>query len=307
LAHLTSRWYRDDVDLAAMLALVRSSIATSGAAAGTLHPGDVVWGLYQNETIVPAERVRLFEDDQGDLRGFAWLHPPREFSIHQDAARPLAIADLVAMIRWAEAQLGPDGPFGVDEVPAGDVAVALRAAGYRPTGEATFNVNTQALDGRLPAPRLPDGAAVRPVRADDPADVAARVALHREVWVPSKFSVEGYARLRQRPVYRADLDLVAVTPAGELAAYCIVWWDPETRVGEFEPVGAAVAHRRQGYAKALLLDALGRLRALGAETALVLSAADPGSEPARRLYASTGFALTYRFERWERAATEEGA
>jgi ribosomal protein S18 acetylase RimI-like enzyme len=94
---------------------------------------------------------------------------------------------------------------------------------------------------------------------------------------------------------------VAVTPAGELAAYCIVWWDPETRVGEFEPVGAAVAHRRQGYATALLREGLRRLRGLGATDAIVVSATGPEGEAARRLYASLGFGKVARFERWEKA------
>jgi ribosomal protein S18 acetylase RimI-like enzyme len=159
----------------------------------------------------------------------------------------------------------------------------------------------QALDGALPEPALPPGATVRPVDVGDPAELAARAELHREVWEPSKFTADGYARLRERPVYRPDLDLVAVTPAGALAAYTIVWWDPETRTGLFEPVGAAVAHRRQGYAKALLLDALRRLRELGARHAIVLSSSTEETfEPSRRLYASAGFAVANRCERWER-------
>jgi ribosomal protein S18 acetylase RimI-like enzyme len=303
MAKLTSRWYRDERDRDRILRLVAAAARHSGPDAGLYHPGDVVWGLFQNCTIDPATRVRLFEDGRGALRGFAWLHGGRDFSIHQDTARPLAARDLVAMIRWVEEHLGPGEPFRTELAPRDELRHGLIAAGYRPTGEATFQLNAQGLDRPIPEPALPAGAAVRPVRFDDPAEVAARVALHREVWEPSKFTAEGYERLRAQPVYRPDLDLVAVTPEGELAAYCIVWWDPVSRSGLFEPVGAAVAHRRRGYATALLRDALRRLHALGAGQAMVVSATGEEKwEPSRRLYASAGFATLFPFEQWERAS-----
>ena|GEM_PF-351839 len=303
MAQLTSRWYRDERDLERMLALVTASAMRDGLDAGHLHRGDVVWGLFQNLTIDPSSCIRLFEDGRGALRGFVWLHPPRQFDIHVNTAMPVSPVMVAELVRWAESHLEA-GRMCLPEVPSSGVWLlpGLRSAGYHPTGSADYQLNARGLAAIL-EPTLPHGGVVRPVRVDDAEEVDARVNLHQEVWEPSKFTGEGYARLRTKPVYRPDLDFVAVTPDGELAAYCIVWWDPETRTGEFEPVGTSARFRRQGYGKALMLEALRRLRTLGAEHAIVVSATAETSEPARRLYASLGFGVAAQFERWEREAT----
>lgn len=301
MAKLTSRWYRDDRDLERMLRLVSASANADGPEFGHFHRGDVVWGLFPNLTKDPTTFVRLFEDGRGALRGFVWLYPPDEFATVVNTAATGAADFLREMIAWAGGHLGGDRAVET-QVPSSDTPQqeALLSLGYRRTDRAPYQLNAQPLVDEIPAPVLPPGAVVRPVRHDDSAEVEARVALHREVWEPSKFSAEGYARLRTKPVYRPDLDLVAVTPSGDLAAYAIVWWDPETTTGLFEPVGAAVAHRRQGYARAVMYEGLRRLRAMDASHAAVVSATDVKSEPARRLYAATGFEVVARFEVWER-------
>ncbi len=302
MAKLTSRWYRNERDLKCMLALVTASAMRDGPDAGHLHMGDVVWGLFQNPTIDPAARIRLFEDGRGALRGFVWLHPPRGFGIHVNTAMPIFPVMIVEMVRWTEAHLGVGSPFEIEEVPSLDMPLhaGLRSAGYRSTSTAAYCLNAQMLDAPIPEPVLPPGAMVRPVRFDDPVEIDARVALHREVWEPSRFTADGYQRLREKPVYRPDLDLVAVTPGGELASYCIVWWDPERRTGEFEPVGTASRFRRQGYGRALLLEAMRRLRTMGGKNAVVVSATQVESEPAQRLYEAVGFHRVLDFEDWER-------
>ncbi len=58
-------------------------------------------------------------------------------------------------------------------------------------------------------------------------------------------------------------------------------------VGEIEPLGTRPAFRRRGLARAVVLEAINRLKIHGAGTALVYGASV--NEPARRLYASVGF------------------
>jgi hypothetical protein len=183
---LASRWYRDDDDLGRMLALVSASTVADGPAAAHLHRGDVVWGLFQNETIDPTDRVVLFERD-GALRGFVWLHPPHGFDIHADTTLPDAPGTVAAMVTWAEAHLAAADPAPLTtELSSTNqpLRYALAARGYGPTGQAAFQLNHQPLGDDLPAPELAPGAAVRPVRIDDLAEAEARVALHREVWAP---------------------------------------------------------------------------------------------------------------------------
>ena len=297
---LTARPYRDDADLARMLAFLSAAAVREGTLAGYAPVGDIIWGLFRDLTIDPAERIHLFEDPSGALRGFAWRFPPHEIEFDIDPAGDDIDGTFAAMLRWAEDAWG-DAPARLIVAGANARQVALaRAHGYRETGEAQIQVNHRDL-ATTPIAEPENDITVRPVRLDDPDEVAARVALHREVWHSSRFSEEGYARMRTKPVYRPDLDLVAVTPAGELAAYCILWWDRVTRVIEFEPVGTAERFRGQGIGKALILAGLRRGRELGAREAIVGSETGDDGVAARALYASAGFRLAFRYEIWTKA------
>jgi GNAT superfamily N-acetyltransferase len=73
-----------------------------------------------------------------------------------------------------------------------------------------------------------------------------------------------YRNIQTAPLYRRDLDLVAVAPDGAIAAFCTIWFDDVTRNGCFEPVATVPAHQRRGLGKALLTEGLRRLRRMGA-------------------------------------------
>jgi GNAT superfamily N-acetyltransferase len=105
---------------------------------------------------------------------------------------------------------------------------------------------------------------------------------------------EWYRNVQRAPLYCRDLDLVAVAPDGELAAFCTVWFDDVTRTASFEPVGTHPAHRRKGLSKALLAEGLRRVERLGATLATVGSY----SEAAGALYASVGFTAYELSEPW---------
>jgi ribosomal protein S18 acetylase RimI-like enzyme len=93
--------------------------------------------------------------------------------------------------------------------------------------------------------------------------------------------------LRTKPGYTPELDLVAVSPEGTFASYCICWLDPVSKIGEFEPVGTRTVFRGKGLGKAVMLEGLRRLKASGMETAIVYSAG--GNQASRKLYESVGF------------------
>jgi len=78
-----------------------------------------------------------------------------------------------------------------------------------------------------------------------------------------------YRNIQTAPLYRRDLDLVAVAPDGAVAAFCTVWLDDVTRSAYFEPVATVPAHQRRGLGKALLTEGLRRLQRMGATTAFV--------------------------------------
>ncbi|HSV86621.1 MAG TPA: GNAT family N-acetyltransferase [Levilinea sp.] len=105
---------------------------------------------------------------------------------------------------------------------------------------------------------------------------------------------EWYANVQRAPLYRRDLDLVAVAPNGEFAAFCTLWYDEVTRAAAFEPVGTHPEHQRKGLGKALMAEDLRRVRDLGATLCRVGSY----SEAAGALYASLGFTEYDLSEPW---------
>jgi len=80
---------------------------------------------------------------------------------------------------------------------------------------------------------------------------------------------EWYLNLQRIPLYRRDLDIVAIAPNREVAAFCTIWYDDATRTGYFEPVGTVPEHQRRGLGKAIMFEGLRRLERMGATLATV--------------------------------------
>lgn len=286
---IESRPFRTPADLAAILALV-SLEHQQAVAPGALHPGDVVWRLFQNTLFDPARDVRLWEDAAGTLLGFAWHEAPDGivFQVHPQLRGVGSIeAEIAAwgaglVDRAAPAYDGHLWAHAADDDAA--TLAALARLGFVRDEWFAHNMIADLGQPVADAP-LPEGWVLRQVGAE--AEWAARVELHRDVWHPSRVTLAAYRRLRAAPLYRPDLDLVAVAPNGTLAAYAICWLDPASRTGEFEPVGTRAAFRGQGIGRAVVRAGLRRLRALGARAAYVTAV---GSNlAARRLYESAGF------------------
>jgi ribosomal protein S18 acetylase RimI-like enzyme len=130
----------------------------------------------------------------------------------------------------------------------------------------------------------------------DADEISDRAAAQREVWHPwpvGRISDDDYARLQRLPGYYRDLDVVAVTPDGVIAAYMNGWIDPVNRIGDFGPVGACPAYRRQGLTRAALLEGLRRMRARGMERVCISTG--ESNTPARRLYESIGFRIVNQY------------
>jgi GNAT superfamily N-acetyltransferase len=72
-----------------------------------------------------------------------------------------------------------------------------------------------------------------------------------------------YGNIQSAPLYRRDLDVVAATPDGEIAAFCTIFYDDYTRSAVCVLVGTAAKHWRRGLGKAIILEGMRRLRHLG--------------------------------------------
>jgi hypothetical protein len=111
------------------------------------------------------------------------------------------------------------------------------------------------LDAPLPGAPVPDGYIIRAMGSLDehPArSWASWRAFHAEE--PDE-AYDGdfswYRNIQSTPLYRRDLDIVAATPRGEIAAFCTISYDDATRSAVTVLVGTAAEHWRRGLGKAV--------------------------------------------------------
>ncbi len=72
-----------------------------------------------------------------------------------------------------------------------------------------------------------------------------------------------YANLQSAPLYRRDLDIVAVASDGNIASFCTIYYDDYTRSAVTVMVGTAVEHWQRGLGKAVMTEGLRRLKEMG--------------------------------------------
>jgi GNAT superfamily N-acetyltransferase len=151
----------------------------------------------------------------------------------------------------------------------------------------------------LPIPDFPilQGYTIRTLGGE--AELPARSWLSWKAFHPTEpdsqyAGWEWYRNVQRAPLYRRDLDLVAVAPDGELAAFCTLWFDEATHSASFEPVGTHPAHQRKGLGKAIMAEGLRRARDLG----VTLCTVGSYSEAAGGLYAASGFTQYELSEPW---------
>jgi ribosomal protein S18 acetylase RimI-like enzyme len=282
---VSSRPFEGPADLPALHAVARAAMAADKPRS-LPHVGDVTWGLYQHEPeLAWPKRVQIFERDGAPVAfGILWLPQTLQCAVHP-AHRDDEVYD--AVLEWFAGAAGDELDGGLDvQLVESDATLgaALQRHGYAPNPEAAiFEHRVRSLEEPVEEPLLPDGYVLRHVAAED---LERRVEVHRAAFHPSKVTAPAYSALRELPPYRADLDLVVEAPDGSFAAYALVWLDDENGIGELEPVGTHPDHQRLGLGKAVCLEACRRLRALGADTAVVYSLA---GYHAGRLYAAAGF------------------
>jgi mycothiol synthase len=163
----------------------------------------------------------------------------------------------------------------------------LRRRGYSQCGQPEYQ-RRRCMDALIPDFPAPEGYTIRAL--GDVTELPARSWVSWKAFHPEEpdENYEGwgwYHNVQRAPLYRRDLDLVAVAPNGEHAAFCTLWFDDATRSAAFEPVGTHSAHQRKGLGKAIMAEGLRRVRDLGATLCMVGSY----SASAGALYAGLGF------------------
>lgn len=142
----------------------------------------------------------------------------------------------------------------------------LRDLGYTRT-EYTEQQRTRALDAPIPDQQPPEGYTIRALGNESELPARSWVswrAFHPDEPDENYGGWEWYRNIQRHPMYRRDLDIVAVAPDGKLVGFCTLWYDDVTRTGYFEPVGVDPDHHRRGLASAVMWEGMRRIKRMGA-------------------------------------------
>lgn len=292
------RPYQTENDLDAMRDLLRQGrLANNGSY--YVHPGDLNWWLFYPPLAHDLwGSIYLWDDPQEEGRILGWaLIPPDGWTIDvvlrpDLRGQPLAweMVHWVARRAWRLAKSAGCEHSGMFWVSEQDMLLRnwLLGQGYELAERYVHMVCH--LSHPLPAAPLPEGILVR--SSQGLAEVRQRARAQYGAFDSSadfERYVARFTRFMQSPVYDPDCDVVAVSPEGQIGAFCIVWPDPLTGVGLFEPVGTHPDFQRKGLGKAVMREALERLRQRGMAQAILTTPQD--NLPATQLYQSVGFRI----------------
>jgi mycothiol synthase len=248
-----------------------------------------------------ARPVQLWETAGGELAGYVLPEGTGDahLQVHPDY-RHLE----EEMILWAEEHLsapGEDGQpeleFMVNEYDAHRQRL-LTERGFEKMNYGGMSRHLRFGKGIIPQPVIAEGYTLRTTNPEDRADCQGIADLLNAAFNRDFHNAEEYQNFaRNAPSFRQDLDLVMVAPDGRFAAYVGIPYDEVNRRGIYEPVCTHPDHQRKGLARALMLEGLHRLKAMGAVDATV----DTGDMiPANALYSALGFTEAYKAYGWRK-------
>jgi mycothiol synthase len=267
-----------------------------------LHAGDVVHFMSNSLRGRDLERhIFLYEEGDGRFRAVSLLYPG---DIHgydvlvEPDLRGAEPSDFEAeVMAWADARAGGAKQEIVVEVSVDDTIREriLTRLGYAPTGAPGMLYTARSLHDPIPDKPLPEGFSMRPVAGEHEAALVAEV--HNGAFRP-KWDAEQYLAVMRTPGFQIDHELVVVAPDGRFAAFVIIWLDPISHSGYFEPVGCHRDFQRRGLTSALMYEGMRRMRAAGMETAIVRYNAD--NVAGVPLYRSVGFQTRYQIAEYRK-------
>jgi mycothiol synthase len=292
------RPYRSEIDLDRMRSLLQVG---RQAANGTyyVHTGDLNWWLYYPPLDHDLwQYIHLWDDPANPDRLLGWsLLSPRWSAFDVYVQPELRCSPLAAaMYTWAEEQISTiTRTRGKDHiymmwVSQGDGVLNghLQRRGFQRTPDDVAYM-TRSLVEPIPASCLPDGYVVGCVGNKVEERAAAQYGAF-ESDAPIEVYIQRYRNFMHAPIYDPELDVVAMASDGRVGAFCIVWLDPVNQVGLFEPVGTHPDFRQRGLGKAVMFEALRRLRERGMTNAILCANQD--NLPAVKLYEAVGFRTT---------------
>jgi len=241
-----------------------------------------------------ADWIQLWENDRGDLQGYAWVDDYR--NLHFEYRPQPGLGD--AMVRWGLAcaaelpvQEGDENLLDSScRSSAAERIALLRCHGFADSPVRTVHY-VHRLNTPPQAPQLPEGFLMRPLAGEE--EVGAVVALHRAAFGTEQMTEEDRLATMHTSEYCPELDWVVQAGDGRLAAYCTGTLSPvgEQMVGYTDPVAVHPDFQRLGLAKALLCAGAAALQARGAVCVRLGTTSE--NTGMRRAAEAAGFELDY--------------
>ena len=121
------------------------------------------------------------------------------------------------------------------------------------------------LSEPIPSPVLPPGFIIRPIKGKEEAEAVA--AMHRAAFGTDFMTTENRLAIMSTSEYDPSLDLLAIAPGGEIAAYCSCSVKEGEKRGLTDPIATHPKYQHMGLARALLLTGMKLLKERGMESA----------------------------------------
>jgi ribosomal protein S18 acetylase RimI-like enzyme len=277
-------------DLHAMLDLLT---AGRNADNGThyVHRGDLQWWLFY--TYVPQEtwqaNIYLWKDAD---RLLGWVLLSMDDNAFDVYVQPelCGTAQEEELLSWTVEKMSELNEVQTIWVAEDDAFRKgwLEQRGFLVDEKEYFCFLKRDLSGPLDGPALPAGFTLRHSRGEEDARLrSVTSAAAFESSKPFDEYLLRTSRFMQSPVYVPEHELFVEAADGTIASFCIIWTDPVTKTGLFEPVGTHPQFQRKGLGKSLLFEGFRKLKAQGmTEASLCTHNTNPA---AMRLYESVGF------------------
>ena len=155
----------------------------------------------------------------------------------------------------------------------------LTRRGYERFEGGGYHWRRDLFNGPLPEAPVADGFTIRsmgPLEEHPARSWASWRAFHAD---EPDSNYDGdyswFKNLQSTPLYRRDLDIVAVAPNGDYAAFCTISYDDTTRSAVTVLVGTAAEYWRRGLGKAVMVEGFRRLKHLGCTRVFSTATEDP--------------------------------
>ena len=301
------RPYRGEDDYWAIRRFLRETLQENGGRMHSWHVNRLDY--WKHHVSVSCElgdlagTVFLWEDEHGRMAAVVLPETPGQIFLQiAPGVRTTGLEEEV--IATAEQRLGAqraDGVFRivlwVSERDTVRQEIVTRR-GFEKHELARTQDHSRSLLESIPEPETPEGIVLQ--SQGNPSDHPKRSLASWRAFHPDEPddgadpSGMWYERIQHAPLYRRDLDVVAVDEKGDYAGFCTCWFDDVTRSAVLEPVGTIPAYRRRGLGRALIAEAMQRARKLGA-IKIYVGSEDPA---ACAFYEAIGLPVVDRYAAW---------